>query len=158
MTGLITALARLIALKKHASRLQTGFLPLGKIRKAMVFIDALDPDSEKLAAEIKAYFGSKGIEAMVLAPSKKEINCFGWVKKKLGKSCRDFGEDLFISLAASSCFASEYAARCSQAPFKVGHEQLEGGIFDLVVCDPENSSSNQTELFKSIKNYLEIVR
>lgn len=154
MTGPLTRLARWSALRKHASKAPTHIIPMTQVHKAVVFLDTVDADWEMAKKQIKAFFDGYGAETVFLAPQKWEISHFGWMKdiKKLG--LRDLGEDLFISLADKYNFTSEYAARCSKATFKVGHEQLDGGVFDLVVTKREHILPRQPEIFAAISEYL----
>lgn len=158
MIGPVTFIARKIALHKHASKEPTGILPLSKVRRATVFVDMVDAEGDKAKKDIQHFFEPLGIEVMVLTPLKWDINYFGWMKKKNNPDFRNWGEDLFISLADKYNFTAEYAARCSRARFKAGHEQLAGNLFDLVVTNPEHSLPRQPEIFSAIKAYLIMIQ
>ena len=154
MTDPVTSLARWLALRKRASKAPTHIIPLEDVHKVVVFLDTADPDTDLAKKQIKIFFDRLGAEVVFLAPRKWEVNLFGWMKNISKLGLRDLDEDLFISLADSYNFAAEYAARCSRATFKVGHEQLKGGVFDLVVSKREHILPRQGEIFEAMTEYL----
>lgn len=160
MKGPVTYLARRIAVRKHASTVPTGLLPLSKIRKAAVLLNALDPDLEITKKEVRKFFEPFGIEVLFLAPMKWDVNCFGWLKEKFRcpeGSVRD--EDLFISLEADpEYFVAEYELKCSTARFKISRFQLEGNVADISISNPENSIPRSPEAFEVIRDFLLRIR
>ena len=158
MTDPSSYIARKIAIKKHASTVPTGIVPMSQIRRATVFIDSFDADASPTRKAVKDYFDPLGIAVKIICPQKWDINLFGWLKPERpldGKDPGEWNEDLFISMTNDDkFFASEYAARCSKAKFKVGRRQLKGKVFDLVVTNPEDKLPLQHVVFKCIVDYL----
>lgn len=152
----ITLLVRKIALHKHHSTVPTGIIPLDQIRKATVFVDNLDADADHVEKTARQYFEKRNIDVRIINAKKWDIGIFGCLKRHKGE--KDFGEDLFISTAYAYNFTAEYAARCSTARFKVGREQLQGNLFDIVIKDPEGQIIRQPMAFKAIIDLLEKIQ
>jgi len=145
MTDPISLLARIITLRKHCSTVPTGILPLSSVRRATVFVDSTDPDSDPTRYAVQHFFSSKGISVNIICPQKWDVNWHGWLKKP-----DTTDPDMFISLAYYDNFASEHAARCSTARFKVGRKQLKGNVFDMVLINPEDQLTLQHNAFEAI--------
>lgn len=160
MIGPVTYLARRIALKKHASTVPTGLLPLSEVRKAVVLLSAMDPDIEIIKKEVKKFFEPFDIEVLFLAPMKWDINYFGWLKEKF--RCPEGierNEDLFISLEPDrDLFVAEYELRCSTARFKISRFQLPGDVADISVFNPESAIPRAPEALEVIKDFLLKIR
>ena len=160
MKNPILALARAIAAWRGRSEVPTGLIPLKKVRRATVFVEALqaEEDPERISRAVSQYFAYMEIPVRILCPGKEDLNWMGYRKSALRAADPD-PEDLFISLARSpENFASEYEARCSRARFKVGRCQLPGDVFDLVVAESGDTRASQTAAFSSIKDYLTKIR
>lgn len=149
MTDPISLLARYISLRKHVSTVPTGILPLSKINRATVFVDSADYDSDPTRVAVQHFFSSRGIAVNIICPQKWDVNWHGWLKNP-----DNTDPDLFISLADYDNFASEYAARCSTAKFKVGRVQLRGNVFDMVLVIPEGQLPLQHTIFEAITELL----
>ena len=63
--GLIGNILRKRRLRKYASRVQTGFVPLSDIRTATFIIDAEDPSREKCLDEINSFCTCNKIKARI---------------------------------------------------------------------------------------------
>ncbi len=158
--GPVTYLARRIALKKHASTVPTGLLPLSEVRKAVVLLNAMDPDIEIIKKDVKKFFEPFDIEVLFLAPMKWDINYFGWLKEKFRcPEGNERNEDLFISLEPDrDVFFAEYELRCSTARFKMSRFQLPGDVADISVSNPESAIPRTPETFDVIKDFLLKIR
>lgn len=148
-------LARHIALKKNRSKTKTAILPLSCIKKAFVLIDRTDPEYELAKKMTEEFFKGKGIELVVSAPDKRELDLLGRIKKKFRS---DRQEDLFLSLYPANRFEAEYEAKCSGARFKVGRYPFDEAVFDLIVRNRENEFPKQWEVFESMKDFLEKIK
>lgn len=148
-------LARHIALRKNRSKTRTAILPLSCIKNAFVLIDRTEAEYELAEEMAKEYFRSKGIEAIVLAPDRRDLDLLGRIKRKLRSGQQ---EDLLISLYPVNRYEAEYEAKCSGARFKVGRYPLEKAIFDLIVSNRENEFPKQWEVFESMKDFLEKIK
>lgn len=148
-------LARYIALRKNRSTTKTAILPLSRIKKAFVLIDRTEAEYELAEKMAKEFFKGKGIEAIIIAPDKKDLGLLGRIKRKVRGERQ---EDLFISLYPINRFEAEYEAKCSSALFKVGRYSFKDNIFDLIVRNRENEFSKQWEVFETIKELLEKIK
>ena len=149
------SLARYIALRKNRSTTKTAILPLSCIKKAFILIDRTEEEYELAEKIAEEFFKGKGIEAVIIAPDKKNLGLLGRIKRKIRGERH---EDLFISLYPANRFEAEYEAKCSGARFKVGRYSFKDNIFDLIVRDRENEISKQWEVFETIKDLLEKIK
>lgn len=145
----ISYIARKIRLHKYASTAPTRLLPLSEVHKATVFVDTTDSDSDQAAYVVKKFFGARGISVNVICPQKWDVSIFGWLKQ-----LDNTNPDMFVCLAHYENFAAEYAARCSNATFKVGRRQLPGDVFDLVLSNPEDQLPLQHKAFLQLMDLL----
>ena len=149
MTDPVSLIARKIKLRKHSSTVPTSLIPLSEVKRATVFVDSFDPDSDPACFSAKKFFSSRGISVNIICPQKWDISLFGWIKR-LDES----DPDLFVSLAWYDNFAAEYAARCSTARSKIGRRQLPGNVFDIVLTNPEDQLPLQHKAFEDLMELL----
>lgn len=161
------------SLKKHASTVPTGILPLSQIKSYVAIIDVEDTTYDTCKSAILNYFRSMDIRGSVFFQDFRKIGSedrlitsiqttitkkdLDWVGRPSKYKLNVLGEqapDLFISLIKDPEFAIEYMARTSTAKFKIGRKQMEGNLFDLVINDPEDKQISQMESFKAIQSYL----
>lgn len=165
------------SLRKHASTVPTGILPLNQIKSYVAIIDVEDTSYDTCKSAILNYFRSLDIRGAVFFQdfrkigsedrlitsiqttiTKKDLDWLGRPNKyKLGV-LEDQNPDLFISLIKNPEFAIEYMARTSTAKFKIGRKQMDGNIFDLIISDPAGKDISQMESFNAIKIYLEKIK
>ncbi len=161
MKNPIVAFFRWIAVRRGRSTVPTSLIPLTKVRDALVFVDGTDPDedTDRICCTVRQFFDYHNIPVQILCPGKRDINLWGYVRKRVRGTSEFRQEDLFISLAGSpDNFAAEYEARCSTARFKVGRYQLRGSVFDLVVAVPGDGESSQSSAFSAIKDFLDKIQ
>lgn len=148
---------RHFALKKSASRVPQGIVPISGIRSAAVFVDRELPGAEAAEAAAREFFSAHGIEIMVLSPERQQLNYAGFMRRKFRMPAgAQRTEDLFVCLSDNPMnFAAEFESRCSPAGFKVGRRQIPGEIFDLVVCPPSGGKEvDQRAAFDEIAGFL----
>ena len=165
------------SLRKHASTVPTGILPLNQIKSYVAIIDVEDTSYDTCKSAILNYFRSLDIRGAVFFQdfrkigsedrlitsiqttiTKKDLDWLGRPNKyKLGV-LEDQNPDLFISLIKNPEFAIEYMARTSTAKFKIGRKQMDGNLFDLIISDPAGKDISQMESFNAIKIYLEKIK
>ena len=165
------------SLKKHASTVPTGILPLSQIKSYVAIIDVEDTTYDTCKSAILNYFRSMDIRGSVFFQdfrkigsedrlitsiqttiTKKDLDWLGRPNKyKLGV-LDEQNPDLFISLIKEPDFAIEYMTKTSKARFKIGREQMDGNLFDLVINDPAGKDISQLESWGAIKNYLGKIR
>ncbi len=165
------------SLKRHASSIPTGILPLTQIKSYVAIIDVEDTSYDTCKSAIMNYFRSMDIRGSVFFQdfrkigsedrlitsiqttiTKKDLDWIGRPSKyKLGVMEKE-DPDLFISLIKEPEFAIEYLTKTSKARFKIGRKQMEGNLFDLVITDPAGKNISQLESWNAIKNYLGKIR
>lgn len=161
------------SLKKNASTVETGFLPLNRIRSYVAVIDVEDTSFDACKTAIMNYFRSHNINGCVFFQdfrkigsedrlitsiqttiTRKDLDWLGRPNKYKLNVLKEMNPDVFISLINDPGFAVEYMARTSNARFKIGRKQLPGNLFDLVIKDPAEKDLSQLQSFQAMKEYL----
>ena len=161
------------ALKKAASAVPTGIVPLGRVHSAVVFLPAGAEDSDRCAAGVLSFFKRKGIAVTVyaLASSKgisapegtvliapRHLNFYGRLRRSRRVPAVVAGVDLFISLLDGDPFCVQYEAVRSGAAFKAGRVQLPGDVYDLVVNAPDSETCAPSEAFTEMTALMEKIK
>jgi len=160
-------------LKRNTSATQTSILPLSKARSYVAVIDVEDTSFDACKTAIMNFFRSKDINGSVFFQdfrkigsedrlitsiqttiTKKDLDWIGRPSKYKMNVLKEQNPDIFISLIKEPGFAVEYMARSSNARFKIGRQQMDGNLFDLVVKDPAGKNLSQLDSFMAIKDYL----
>lgn len=161
------------SLRRHASAVQTGILPLTQIKSYVAIIDVEDPSFDTCKTNIMNYFRGMDINGAVFFQdfrkigsedrlitsiqttiTKKDLDWLGRPNKYKMGVLEERSPDVFISLIKDPDFAIEYMARTSNARFKIGRKQLGGDLFDLVISDPAGKDLSQQDSFNAMKTYL----
>ena len=179
MFEIIKSFFRERKLRKYASDLQTGFLPMSEIRTANVVIDVEEADFDLLKEDILAWGKAAGIK----------VNIYFFDFRKLGKdelllttidktllrkgldwlgtpnvtkltSLFEEKSDLLISMIDNGDFPIEFLSKCARARFKIGRYAFEGHAYDMVVTGPatEDLRSDSRRIFQEIKEFLLKIR
>ena len=164
-------------MKRHASTVPTGILPLSQIKSYVAIIDVEDTSYDTCKTSIMNFFRSLDIRGSVFFQdfrkigsedrlitsiqttiTKKDLDWMGRPSKyKLGVMEKE-DPDLFISLIKEPDFAIEYLTKTTKARFKIGRKQMDDNLFDLVISDPAGKNISQLESWGVIKNYLGKIR
>lgn len=166
-------------LKKYASDVLTGFIPLSEVSTVNVLVDVEEPGFDVLRQDILSWgrsinakvniyffdFRKLGKDELLLTSIqttilKKELD---WLDTPdLKKVAPLIGEqsDLFISMIDSSDYPVDFLSKCSRARFKVGRRGYEGHAYDMVVIGSETSElrSDSLKIFNAIKDFLNKIR
>lgn len=173
--SLIVNMVRRRLLRKYASTVPTGIIPLQRVHKVLVFVDGTLACAHETVAAVKKYFSDLGVETTVICASfvrgifppdisgtvllsRKNINWTGRIRKGVALKLGLGSEDLFISLFPDNPFAVEFAARSSKAVFKVGRKQCRNNIYDFVMQDGNDRLLSQADAFRQIVNILEKIK
>ena len=179
MFGLIRNLVRRKRIEKYASDVETGLVPMSKIRTVNVVIDVEEPGFDVLKEDILAWGRNTGVKVNLyffdfrrlgkdelLLTSitntllKKELDWVGM--PDLGKIAPLMGaeSDLFISMVDNSDFPIDFITRCTKARFKVGRRGFKGHAFDLIVSGATNEDlrSDSRKIFQEITEFLLKIR
>lgn len=162
--GLIAKSIRSHRLRKYSSTLQTGFVPLGSIRKALFIIDAEDPSCDKCRKEAEAFCSRHGIQVEILYSDfrkfskdvqpcteaartfrRKDIGLFKLPKMKKMRStvlCQE--PDLLVCLSPDGRFLMEFIAKAAKARFKIGRNIFPGDPYDLVIVPSERQDADSS--------------
>jgi hypothetical protein len=166
-------------LKKYASDVPTGFIPLSEVSTVNVLVDVEEPGFDVLRQDILSWgrsinakvniyffdFRKLGKDELLLTSIqttilKKELD---WLDTPdLKKVAPLIGEqsDLFISMIDSSDYPVDFLSKCSRARFKVGRRGYEGHAYDMVVIGSETAElrSDSLKIFNAIKDFLDKIR
>ena len=179
MFGLIRNIVRRNRLKKYASNLETGLLPLSQISTVNVVIDVEEPGFDELKDDILAWGRAAGVKmnlyfldfrrlgkdellltSITNTLLKKELDWVGM--PDLGKIASLMGaeSDLFISMVDNSDFPIDFITRCTKARFKIGRHDYEGHPFDMVLTGGEtvDMRSEARQIFAAITNFITKIR
>lgn len=166
-------------IRKFASDVPTGILPLEKISTVNVVIDVEEPGFDQLRDSIMAWGRQNGLK----------VNIYFFDFRKLGKDellltsvhttilkkeldwlgTPDFSKtgpliyepsDVFISMIDNDSFPIEFLSKCSKARFKIGRCGFKGHAYDMVmVCGkPEDCGSDSQEIFAAITEFMTKIR
>lgn len=174
MFNIIKRIIRDNYLKKKVSKINTGIIPLSKIKTAVTFIDVEDRTFDKCRQEVLNFYREAGIkgeifffdfrkidkkERLITSPNttilKRDLNIIGCPPEEKVNIMQSIKPDLFISLIKNADFPIEYMAKCSEAKFKIGRKQLKGNTFDIIISDKtQGSDCSEVKIFETIKSYL----
>ena len=166
-------------LKKYASDVPTGFIPMSDVSVVNVVVDVLEPGFDLLRQDILAW--GRSINA--------KVNIYFFDFRKIGKDellltsiqttilKRDLDwtdvpdlskvaplieeqSDLFISMIDNDEFPIDFLSKCAKARFKVGRKGYAGHAYDMVVIGNETSElrSDSQKIFNAIKDFLNKIR
>lgn len=149
-------------LKKFASEVTTGFIPMDKISSANFVVDVEEPEFDNLKNDIMAWgretgintsiyfldFRKLGKEELLLTSIQTTIlrRDLDWIgTPDVSKVMNLLGEksDLFVSLIDNGEFPIEFIGKCTKARFKMGRTEYPGHPYDMII------SGNQTAELKS---------
>lgn len=175
MIDTIKDLFRRRKLKKHASDVPTGFLPMSEIYTVNVMIDVEEPGFDALREDILAWgrsikakvniyffdFRRLGKEELLLTSIqttilRKELDWTDAPDVKKVANLIEEQSDLFISMIDNGDFPIEFLSKCAKARFKIGRKGFEGHAYDMVVTGGETAElrSDSRKIFAAIKDFL----
>lgn len=173
MAVFIKNIFRKKSLRRHASEVPTGIIPLDRIKSYVAVIDVEDPSFDTCKEAILAFFREQGIKGSIFfmdfrkigsedrlitsiqtTITRKDVNWYGKPSRYKMKVLEGLSPDLFISLIREPDFTLEYMSRTSGARFKIGRKQVDGKTFDMVISDPHEKPLSQLESFSAMKTFL----
>jgi hypothetical protein len=162
-------------LRKFASDLPTGIIPLTEIKTANVVIDVEEPGFDLLKEDILAWgrsnkvkvniyffdFRKLGKDEILLTTIDKTLLKSGldWMKTPNVEKIAPLIEeksDLFLSMIDNGNFPIEFMSKSARARFKVGRKAFDGHAYDMVVlgASTEDLRSDSREIFKEFTTFL----
>ena len=166
-------------LKKFASDVPTGFIPLSEISSVNVLVDVEEPGFDVLRQNILAWgrsinakvniyffdFRTLGKDELLLTSIqttilKKELDWVGTPDLKKIAPLVEEQSDLFISMIDSSDYPVDFLSKCTKARFKIGRRGYDGHAYDMVVIGSETTElrSDSQNIFNAIKDFLNKIR
>ncbi len=168
-------------IRKFASRIPTGFIPLTDARKVNAVLDVEDPCFDRLREEVLAWGRRKNMKVglyfldfrkienesqMLTAPDttvfRKETDWLG--TPDLSKLMNLLGEqsDIFISLVGNGDFCIDFISKCTKARFKIGRLGYKGHVYDMIITgdsiDAGKTKPDSLRVFAAITDFLDKVR
>lgn len=165
------------SLKRNASRVETGIIPLSQIRHAVALIDVEDTSFDLCKNRILLFFREHNIhceiffldfrklgdgERLITSINgtilRKDLNWFGRPSDEKMRLLQELNPDLLVAAIPEKNFAFEYIVRVSNARFKIGRQQLSGNVFDIVVQEKDDTRLNEADAFQKISELLLKIR
>lgn len=179
MLDLIKRFFRDRKLRKYASDVPTGILPMSQIKTVNVVIDVEETGFDLLKEDILAWGRSTGMK----------INIYFFDFRKLGQdeilmttidktllrkgldwlgtpnvlkltSLMEEKSDLLISMVDNGDFPIEFLSKCTRARFKVGRSEFDGHAYDLIVSGNagDRCNSDSRKIFAEIIEFLSKIK
>ncbi|MFA5714048.1 MAG: hypothetical protein WC960_07755 [Bacteroidales bacterium] len=161
------------ALSKLDQRRDREYLPLNKIKSAIVLYNPSQPNSKEIPAHLSTLYGNYNIRYKLLAichlDRKKIVTPPPAVIPLLDKSRCYYGGvpkaqeidtlleerfDLLIDMSQKYLYTNHYMAKALDASFKVGRIRYHNTPFDLVLFDRESSHEG---FLKALLHYLSTI-
>lgn len=162
-------------LRKYASDLPTGLLPMSEINTVNVVIDVEEQGFDLLKEDILAWGRSAGVKVNIYffdfrKLGKDEILMTTIDKTLLRKGLDWLGtpnvakltslfeekSDLLISMIDNGNYSIEFLSKCARSRFKVGRYAFPGHAYDMVVrgASSEDLRSDSRKIFQEITEFL----
>ena len=176
MYGIIRDFIRRKRLKKYASDVETGLVPLTPGSLVNVLIDVEEPGFDDLKDDILAWgrknpgvkvsiyfidFRRLGKDELLLTSItntllKKELDWVGM--PDMGKIAPLVSEksDILISMVDRQDFPVDFILKCTKARFKIGRHKYKGHPFDMVMTGAETAElrSEARQIFAAITEFI----
>lgn len=175
MYAFIRNIVRNKRIRKYASNIETGFIPLSEINSINVIINVEEPGFDELKDDILSWGKTIG----------KKINIYFFDFRKLGKDellltsiantiikreldwtgMPDFAKigplveeksDLLISMIDNHDYPIDFLARCTKARFKIGRHAYEGHPYNMTIVsrEAEELRSEARQIFSAITEFI----
>lgn len=134
------------ALRKGASPVPTGLVPLSRIHTAVLLTDS----PANYIEAFRPFFRKHNIKWKVVDVTGIYAN-LNWFGKPV--DAQPLEADLYISLLPTQLYSLDYTAACARACFKVG--RYDSPYYDFVFRDKPGKPLSQPEAFGEIVKLLE---
>ncbi len=168
--GFITNLAIRRQLKKHGYALERGFVPLSKLRRAVLLLDVEDAEFKeclRFASDwsagngiaLKPFFLDLGKHGKDYVPQtdakttifRRELAFCGTLPKRIVDELKSSPADLLISLASDSRPAVRCFCGIVPAKFCIGTCDYDGSPFNMVFSRPSDEGERREGFNDSLK-------
>lgn len=161
--------------RKYASDLPTGFLPMKEISTVNVVIDVEEPGFDLLREDILSWGRTTGLKVNIYFFDFRKLGkdelLLTTIDKTLLRSGLDWlstpnvlkltslfeeKSDLLISMIDNGDFPIEFLSKCAKARFKVGRHAFKGHAYDMIVSGAasEDLRSDSRRIFQEITEFL----
>ena len=175
MFDLIKEYFRRKRIRKYASDVETGLVPLSQISSVNVIIDVEEPGFDALKEDILAWgrtsgmkvnlyffdFRRLGKDELLLTSItntilKKELDWIGMPSLAKIAPLMEEKSDLFISMVDNNDFPIDFLTRCTKARFKIGRRPYEDHPFNMILSGAETADlrSEAREIFAAITEFI----
>lgn len=166
-------------IRKNASPIETGFMPIGKIRTANIIIDVQETGFDELKEAALAWGRKKGIRTNVYFFDfrklkkgeqlltgidktflKKELSWLGTPSLEKAAPLLNEESDLFVSMIDNADFPIDFLSKCTKAGFKIGRQAYEGDAFDMIFHGGARDElrGDVCRIFEGITEFLEKIK
>ena len=166
-------------IRKYASDIQTGLIPMSEISSVNVIIDVEEPGFDDLKDDIMAWgrsidakvsiyffdFRRLGKEELLLTSItntllKKELDWVGMPDLTKISPLIEEKSDLLISMVDNGSFPIDFVARCAKARFKIGRHAYQDNPFDMIISggDTADLRSDARKIFAAMTDFLTKIR
>lgn len=166
-------------LKKYASDVPTGFIPMSEVSVVNVVVDVEEPGFDALREDILAWgrsihakvniyffdFRKLGKEELLLTSIqttilRKELDWLDTPDLRKTAPLIEEQSDIFISMIDNGDFPIEFLSKCSKARFKIGRYGFEGHAYDMVVKGNETAElrSDSRKIFAAVRDFLNKIK
>lgn len=178
MFGQIKDIFRRKRIRKFASTVPTGFIPLSDTVSVNVVIDAEEPGFDELKEKVLSWGRKNGLklciyffdfrkiskEELLLTSIdttilRKELDWLGTPEISKVKSLLGEKSDIFISLIDNGDHPIDFLSKCTKARFKIGRYGYEGHAFDMVISGSEEQEHpDSKEIFAAMTGFMEKIK
>ena len=167
-------------LRKDASDIPTGFIPLRDVHRAAVLIDSSNPEWVSCEKMFREFCSRNGISPLVVYAdfrkfnketvletqrgvtfTRKDLNIIGKPKKVRASLLTGVCCDVFLCLSPDGRFCIEYLSKAVKARFKAGRQPFDGETYNLVVASREeerqDGSGADTLMLKTLDAMLKLL-
>lgn len=166
-------------IRKYASDIQTGLIPMSEISSVNVIIDVEEPGFDDLKDDIMAWgrsidakvsiyffdFRRLGKDELLLTSItntllKKELDWVGMPDLTKISPLIEEKSDLLISMVDNGSFPIDFVARCAKARFKIGRHVYQDNPFDMIISggDTADLRSDARKIFAAMTDFLTKIR
>jgi len=165
------------SLRRNASPVETGILPLSRIHRAVALIDVEDTSFDLCKNRLIAFFREHNIhgeiffldfrklgegERLITSINgtilRKDLNWYGRPSDEKMRLLNEGDPELLISAVREKNFAYEFMVMASHAKFKIGRKQLPGNVFDVILSEKEDHILSEADAFAGMARLMEKMR
>lgn len=175
MFRLILDFFRKRRIRKYASDVETGLIPMSEISTVNIVIDVEEPGFDVLKDDIMAWSKGKdfkvnlyffdfrrlGKDELLLTSItntllKKELDWVGMPDLSKIAPLLEEKSDLFISMVDNANFPIDFVARCTKARFKIGRHEYDGHPYNMILAGGETADlrSEARQIFAAITDFI----